>query len=156
MRSRRGRARRAASVLHHLEIHYTRLNSDSYEPQNVVAPSSLGFSISPQNTASQSVPNISLLGIAIFATGAPFDILCRSNSGSTGNSVWCSPATSYYNCPDVPQQVAPIVRPDIRTMIVNPTTGTSTNRTAFFKTPGLFPGTSPQLRGGTDRHLWKH
>jgi hypothetical protein len=86
-------------------------------------------------------------GIATFATGAPFDVLYGSNSASPGNSVWCSPGPgmSYYACPDIPQQVAPIVRPDIRTMIVNPTTGASTNRTAFFKTPGLFPGTSPSF-----------
>jgi hypothetical protein len=88
-----------------------------------------------------------LSGIASFATGAPFDVLYGSNSASPGNSLWCSPGPgmSYYACPDIPQQVAPIVRPDIRTMIVNPTTGASTNRTAFFKTPGLFLGTSPSF-----------
>ena len=68
-----------STAVNDLGIHYTRLNSDSYEPQNVVAPSSLGFSISPQNTASQSVPNITLLGADTsqpsltlgFATNAP-------------------------------------------------------------------------------------
>jgi hypothetical protein len=86
-------------------------------------------------------------GIATFATGAPFDILYGSNSASPGNSLWCSPGPgmSYYACPDIPRQVAPIVRPDIRSMIVNPATGASTNRTAFFKTPSLFPGTSPSF-----------
>jgi hypothetical protein len=56
--------------------------------------------------------------------------------------MWCSPGVTFYYCPDVPQQVAPIVRPNIRTMVVNPTTGASTNRTAFFTTPGLVPGTT--------------
>jgi hypothetical protein len=80
-------------------------------------------------------------GIATFATGAPFDIAYSSNAASPANSMWCSPAWTYYYCPDVPLQVAPIVRPNIRTMVVSPTTGASTNRTAFFTTPTLVPGT---------------
>ena len=86
-------------------------------------------------------------GIATFATGQPFDIAYSSNAASPANSMWCSPGpqNSFYTCPDVPLQIAPIVRPNIRTMIVNPTTGASTNRTAFFTTPSLFPGTNPSF-----------
>jgi hypothetical protein len=82
-----------------------------------------------------------LSGIVTFATGQPFDIAYSSNAASPGNSMWCSPGTSFYTCPDVPQQIAPIVRPNIRTMVVN-STGVSQNKTAFFTTPTLFPGTN--------------
>lgn len=45
-----------------LQVHYTRFNCNTVIPQHVVAPSSLGFSISPQNTAGQSVPYINIVG----------------------------------------------------------------------------------------------
>jgi hypothetical protein len=82
-------------------------------------------------------------GIATFAAGAPFDIAYSSNSASPGNSLWCSPGSqmSFYTCPDVPNQIAPIVRPNIRTMVVN-SSGVSQNKTGFFTTPTAFPGTS--------------
>jgi len=79
-------------------------------------------------------------GIATFATGQPFDIAYTSNGASPANSMWCSPAFAFYTCPDVPQQVAPIVRPNIRQMVVN-SAGVSQNKTAFFTTSNLFPGT---------------
>ena len=82
-----------------------------------------------------------LSGVVTFATGQPFDIAYSSNAASPGNSMWCSPGTSFYTCPDVPQQIAPIVRLNIRTMVVN-STGVSQNKTAFFTTPTLFPGTN--------------
>ena len=50
------------SMVNDFEVHYTRFNFDAVEPQHIVAPSSLGFSISPQNTKAQSVPTISLTG----------------------------------------------------------------------------------------------
>lgn len=46
-------------------------------------------------------------GIATFAGGFPYDI---SYGGGSSNSLFCSSVTSYYACPDVPQQVAPLVR----------------------------------------------
>ena len=52
----------SSTALNDLEVHYTRFNFDTVEPQHVVAPSSLGFSISPQNTAAQSVPTIAITG----------------------------------------------------------------------------------------------
>lgn len=49
-----------------------------------------------------------ITGISTFATGFPFDI---SYGGfGTSNSLWCSAYTSYYACPDVPVQTAPLVR----------------------------------------------
>jgi hypothetical protein len=82
-----------------------------------------------------------LSGIATFATGQPFDIAYSSNAASPAFSMWCSPQFTYYYCPDVPQQTAPIVRPNIRTMVVN-SAGASQNKTAFFTTSILFPGTT--------------
>jgi hypothetical protein len=50
------------SMVNDFEVHYTRFNFDAVEPQKTVAPSSLGFSISPQNTKAQSVPTIAFTG----------------------------------------------------------------------------------------------
>lgn len=52
----------SVSAVNQFAIHYTRLNFASTSPQNVIAPSSLGFAINPQDTAGQSVPNIRLTG----------------------------------------------------------------------------------------------
>ena len=69
-------------------------------------------------------------GIATFATGFPFDI----SASATSNSLWCSSSLTYYACPDVPQQIAPLVRGNLRQMNVNPTTNLSNNTTTFFQT----------------------
>jgi hypothetical protein len=52
----------SSTALNDLEVHYTRFNFDSVEPQHVVQPSSLGFSITPQNGAAASVPTIAIIG----------------------------------------------------------------------------------------------
>ncbi len=44
-------------------------------------------------------------GILTLATGEPFDV---SYAGTASRSLYCSIDTSYYACPDVPNQVAPI------------------------------------------------
>jgi hypothetical protein len=67
-------------------------------------------------------------GIATFATGAPFDIY----SSATSNSLWCSSSLSFYACPDIPNQIAPLVRGNLRQMNVN-SAGASTNTTTFFQ-----------------------
>jgi hypothetical protein len=46
-------------------------------------------------------------GIMTLATGMPFDI---SYAGGTSNSLWCADNSSYYACPDAPNQIAPINR----------------------------------------------
>jgi hypothetical protein len=51
-----------STMVNDLEAHWTRFNFQAVEPQHVIAPSSLGFSIFPQNTAGQSVPTIALTG----------------------------------------------------------------------------------------------
>jgi hypothetical protein len=60
--------------------------------------------------------------ITTASTGFPFDI---SYAGSSSNSEWCSTYTSYYACPDEPQQIAGIVRTDPRTRLAKRTSSTS-------------------------------
>ena len=52
----------SASLVNDFAVHYTRFNYGSTVPQNIVAPSSLGFSINPQVTQYQSVPFIGING----------------------------------------------------------------------------------------------
>ncbi len=61
------------TAVNDFEVHYTRFNFDTVEPQHVVQPSSLGFSISPQNQAAASVPTIALAGLFTlgFSTNGP-------------------------------------------------------------------------------------
>ncbi len=58
-------------------------------------------------------------GIATFATGFPFDI---SYGGGTSRSLWCSASYSFYACPDVPQQIAPLVKGNLRVLKANKST----------------------------------
>jgi hypothetical protein len=46
-------------------------------------------------------------GILTLATGFPYDI---SYGGGESYSLWCSASYSYYACPDIPNQVAPLKR----------------------------------------------
>jgi hypothetical protein len=57
-------------------------------------------------------------GIATFATGAPFDIY----ASATSNSLWCSSSSTFYACPDIPNQTAPLVRGDLRALSSNAST----------------------------------
>lgn len=43
-------------------VHWTRFNFVAVEPQNTLAPSSLGFNIAPQNAAAESLPTIGIVG----------------------------------------------------------------------------------------------
>src|SRR5215469_14031390 len=52
--------------------------------------------------------------------------------------MWCSPGNFFYTCPDVPQQIAPLVRGDQRAMILD-SKGNSTNATAFLLNPKSSP-----------------
>ena len=64
--------------------------------------------------------------IAQFATGFPYDI---SYAGATSRSLYCDAALSFYACPDVPLQTAPLVRSDPRT-----TRSAVTGRSSYFAT----------------------
>ncbi len=65
-----------SSTVNDFSGHYTRFNYDAVEPQNKVAPSSLGFNINPQDAAAASVPTISVGGTNVgftlgFSTNGP-------------------------------------------------------------------------------------
>jgi hypothetical protein len=89
-------------------------------------PSRGGSAFSPYNLL---VSGWQISGIATFATGSPFDIY----ASATSNSLWCSSTLSFYACPDVPNQTAPLVKGDLRKMNVN-SSGASLNNTTFFQT----------------------
>jgi hypothetical protein len=55
-------------------------------------------------------------GILQLATGLPFDI---SYAGTTSRSLWCSANLSFYACPDVPLQTAPLVKSNPRVRIAS-------------------------------------
>ncbi|HEV2577560.1 MAG TPA: carboxypeptidase-like regulatory domain-containing protein [Acidobacteriaceae bacterium] len=59
---------------------------------------------SPKNLA---LSGWEITGIMTLATGFPYDI---SYAGGSSNSLWCSSSNSFYACPDVPNQVGPLVR----------------------------------------------
>jgi hypothetical protein len=64
------------TAMNDFAAHYTRLNFDAVEPQVPVAPSSAGFAITPQNTAGQGLPLMTVVGL----NGINF-ILGFSNNG---------------------------------------------------------------------------
>ena len=99
-----------------------------------------GNAFSPMNLL---VSGWEITGIATFATGFPFDI---SYGGGTSLSLWCSDDYSYYACPDVPNQVAPIQRANLRTFTTT-STGASTNKTAFFVNPKASPSFTAETVG---------
>ncbi len=63
----------SATAVNDFALHYTRFNYGAVSPQNVVAPSSLGFAINPQDSANQSVPYMSVAGFFAlgFSTNGP-------------------------------------------------------------------------------------
>ena len=66
-----------STLVNDFEVHYTRFNFDAVEPQTVVAPSSVGFAISPQNTAAESLPFISITQST--SAGAGFNLGFSTN-----------------------------------------------------------------------------
>lgn len=63
----------SSTAVNDLAAHYTRFNYQAVTPQSTVAPSSLGFSVNPQNTAAESLPTIALTGLFTlgFSTNGP-------------------------------------------------------------------------------------
>lgn len=55
-------------------------------------------------------------GILQLSTGLPFDI---SYAGTTSRSLYCSASLSFYACPDVPLQVAPLAKSNPRVRIAS-------------------------------------
>jgi len=62
---------------------------------------------SPYNPLNLALSGWQISGIVTLATGFPYDI---SYADSTSNSLWCAAETSFYACPDVPNQIAPLQR----------------------------------------------
>jgi hypothetical protein len=87
-------------------------------------------------------------GIATFATGFPFDLY--TSVGSL--SLYCGSSSSYYACPDNPNQTGPIVYGNDRTMVTN-ASGASLNRTTWF-TPSAFSTEALGTFGNTSRNKY--
>lgn len=58
-----------SSTLNELRIGYTRFNFNADAPENVIAPSSVGFNITPQLASGESLPFMNILGAYGFAIG---------------------------------------------------------------------------------------
>ncbi len=63
----------SATTVNDFAAHWTRFNYQAVTPQTVVSPSSLGFNISPQDTAAASVPTLAVSGFFTlgFSTNGP-------------------------------------------------------------------------------------
>jgi hypothetical protein len=62
----------SSTAVNDLAAHYTRFNYKAVTPQNVLAPSSLGFAINPENVAAESFPLISTGYFTLgFSTNGP-------------------------------------------------------------------------------------
>ena len=96
-----------------------------------VVPFKRGSTFSPYNLL---LSGWQISGIATFATGQPFDI----RASGTSNSLWCSSTLTFYACPDIPNQTAPLVKGDLRKMNVN-SSGASLNNTTFFQASSFAP-----------------
>jgi hypothetical protein len=64
-------------------------------------------SASPFSARNLALSGWEVSGILTAATGFPYDI---SYAGTTSRSLWCSLNFSFYACPDIPLQTAPLVR----------------------------------------------
>jgi len=79
-------------------------------------------------------------GIMTEATGFPFDV---SYAGGTSDSEWCPHFLNFYACPDVPNQVASIVKGNPRTRTsAHSVSGPYVSKTSFANEPlGAFGNT---------------
>jgi hypothetical protein len=73
-----------------------------------IVPKFAGSQYSPTNLA---VAGWEISGIMTMATGFPYDI---SYAGTTSHSLYCDASLSWYYCPDVPLQTAPLVHQNPR------------------------------------------
>lgn len=73
-----------------------------------VTPTRHGSEFSPVNLL---LSGWQVSGIVTLASGFPYDI---SYAGGTSRSLYCSANWSFYACPDVPEQTAPLKRQDPR------------------------------------------
>jgi hypothetical protein len=99
-----------------------------FAPIYVVPFHTGGSTFSPTNLL---LSGWQISAITTVATGFPFDV---SYGGGSSNSEWCAKYTSFYACPDEPDQIAPIVRTNPRTRIAN-----RLSQTAWFDGTGFAP-----------------
>jgi len=52
----------SSTLVNDLAAHYTRFNYDAVEPQSAVAPSTVGFAITPENTKGEGLPAVTITG----------------------------------------------------------------------------------------------
>ncbi len=71
---------------------------------------------SPFSPLSLALSGWEISAISSIATGQPYDI---SYAGNSSNSLFCSAGINFYACPDVPVQIAPLVRADPRVRLAN-------------------------------------
>jgi Carboxypeptidase regulatory-like domain len=95
-------------------------------PIYVVPFKKTGSTFSPMNLL---LSGWQISGIATFATGSPFDVY----SSATSNSLWCSSSSTFYACPDIPNQTAPLVKGNLHQMNLT-SAGAPNNTVTFFQT----------------------
>jgi hypothetical protein len=113
--------------LNYGDSQYDARNRFVFAPIYMVPFRSSGGTFSPMNLL---VSGWQVSGIMTFASGFPYDI---SYGGTSSNSLWCSADFSYYACPDIPNQIAPLVRTSPRTFIPG------TSRTGWFSGASFAP-----------------
>jgi hypothetical protein len=84
----------------------------------------------PFSLASLALSGWQVSGILTASTGLPYDI---SYGGGSSNSLYCDIATpSFYACPDIPEQIAPLVR-------LNPRIRNSSGFSPYFSPSSFAP-----------------
>ena len=84
---------------------------------------------SPKNLA---LSGWEISGIMTVATGFPYDI---SYAGGTSRSLYCDASLSFYACPDVPNQIAPLTRSNPRIRAAGTGYGTWFSASSFGAEP---------------------
>ena len=104
-----------------------------FAPIYVVPFKTTGSAFSPTNLL---LSGWQVSAIATFATGFPFDISYGGFSSS--KSLYCAVNTTYYACPDVPNQTGPLVLANQRTHVLSKK-GAVLNQTRFFQNQNFAP-----------------
>ena len=96
---------------------------------------------SPLSPLNLALSGWQISGILQLSSGEPYDI--AYNFG-TSRSLYCSVALSFYNCPDIPNQTAPLVKP-------NPRTRNASGHSPYFS-PGSFAAETTGSFGNIHRN----
>lgn len=90
------------------------------------------FSGSAYSLRNLALAGWEITGIETLATGFPYDI---SYSGGSSRSLWCADGLSFYACPDIPVQVAPLQFGNLRTRTQNGSAMITNGQGAFLPEP---------------------